>query len=65
MNDENAGGNDENLNIPKRRSKQSKPLPRTKEVEIKNIFGPIFKNEILKEIHLKLYNFLELPDQDK
>jgi hypothetical protein len=53
--------NAENQKEPKTGEKRSKP--RTQETSIETVFGPKFTLELMSSIHLRLYNFQELPDE--
>ena len=45
------------------RRRKKREIPRTKQTEIKKIFGKLFTYELMGNTHLKLYNFNEMPVQ--
>ena len=53
--------NAENQKEPKKGEKRNKP--RTQETSIETVFGKRFTLELMSNIHLRLYNFQELPDE--
>lgn len=51
-----------NLDNPTGGRMRRQAQPRTKQTLIKTIFGRVLLNELMSEIHLKLYNFSELEE---